>query len=133
MSSFESLIGKAILSSDPAERQAAEDAVTVKLYASKALRDQSDTVVIEAPGYAPYVLPGAAWDASVAGNPDLPATLAGQNARVLDGRILFAKPARVRKPRVTRADADLTRDAAPAYGCAHMSGYACSGCAGRNA
>lgn len=64
MSSYESLIGKAVLSSDPAERQAAEDAVTVKLYASKALRDQSQFIVVEfGPGFgAPMPMDAATWD-----------------------------------------------------------------------
>lgn len=134
MSSYESLIGKAILSSDPAERQAAEDAVTVKMYASKALRDQSQFVVIEfGPGFgSPMPMDAATWD-GVKDSEAVQAELARTGARVLDGRILFAKPARARKPRVTRAATDAARDAAPvAYGCAHMSGYACSDCAALN-
>lgn len=142
MNSYQHLIGRAILSSDPAERQAAEDAVTVKLYASKLLQDQADTVVIEAPGYAPYVLTGARWEAALAGNPDLLTTFASQGARILDGRVLFAKPAR--RPRATRAKPAFEREAAksgppPAYigiqpdapvstGCAHLNGHACPDC-----
>lgn len=129
MSSFESLIGKAILSSDPAERQAAEDAVTVKLYASKMLRDQSQFVVIEfGPGFgAPMPMDAATWD-GVKESEAVQAELARTGARVLDGRILFAKTPRKRAPRVTRATADAARDAAPdTYGCAHMSGYAAPG------
>lgn len=161
MTSFEHLIGRAILSSDPAERQAAEDAVTVKLYASKALRDQSQFVVIEfGPGFgAPMPMDAATWD-GVKDSEKIQAELVRTGARVLDGRILFAPKPRARKLRVTRAttdaasetplrctecgatefhskactgNGDLTRDAAPAYGCAHMSGYACSDCAARNA
>lgn len=93
MSSYESLIGKAILSSDPAERQAAEDAVTVKLYASRMLQDQSDTVVIEMAGLSPAVMTGAKFDA-LSADPAVAARLAemvADGARVLDGRVLFAK------------------------------------------
>lgn len=148
MTSFEHLIGKAILSGDPAERQAAEDAVTVKLYASKALRDQSQFVVIEfGPGFgSPMPMEAATWD-GVKESEKVQAELDRTGARVLDGRILFAKPVRARKPRVTRAATDAARDegdgfmgvkgatgiGSPAYGCAHMTGHACSDCAARDA
>lgn len=101
MTSYETLIGRAILSSDPAERQRYEDAVTVKLYAGRMLQDQSDTVVIEMAGLSPAVMTGAKYE-SLTADPTVAARLAdmvADGARILDGRVLFAKPARRWPPR----------------------------------
>lgn len=109
MTSYEALIGRAILSSDPAERQFAEDAVTVKMLASRLIfcqytarvLDQANTVVIEriADGAPVAVMHADSWD-SVKDSPSVVETFTSELYRILDGRVLFAKPAK--RPRAAR-------------------------------
>lgn len=107
MTSYATLIGNAILSDDPAVRQAAEDAVTVKMMAGRVIfcpythhvLGQATAVVIEpAPGDGSItIMHGDAWDGIV--NEPAVQGLITRGARVLDGRVLFAKPKRTRAPR----------------------------------
>ncbi len=106
MPSYESLIGSALLSIDPADRRLAEDRVTLKLLASRVIfcpysgsvLDERTAVVIESTiGNAPTILAGEAWD-SVKDTAPVVRMLADTGARVIDGRIVNAP-----KPRPERS------------------------------
>lgn len=82
-------IAKAIMATDPAERQWYTDQVTVNLHARRQLRGNSRVVVIESAGGELAVTPEG-WDEFVAGNsPTYQALMAREGTRILDGRVLF--------------------------------------------
>lgn len=102
MPSYESLIGDALLSSDPDARRIAEDKVTVKMLVSRVIfcpytgivMDERRAVVLErADGSPVTVLSSFAWD-EVKDSAPVVAVLRAEGARVIDARELYApKPA----------------------------------------
>jgi hypothetical protein len=81
-------IAKAIMATDPAERQWYEDQAVINIHAQRNLMGNSHIVVIEAEGYSPSVMPAASWDV-MAQAPEITQQLERIGARVLDGRVYF--------------------------------------------
>lgn len=97
---IESLIGRIIMTADPAERAWYEAQIEINLYARRNLRGNASTVVIQTPaGGALVVTPQGLDDTS----PEFLATLHAKGYKILDGRVYFTpkdNPRPYRAPKV---------------------------------
>src|ERR1700761_4157806 len=85
MASFESVISKAFMATDPAERQWYEDQATIMLHSGRNLTGNSQTAVIDG-ATASQFIPAERVDRLTA---DMLAELTSRGFRVIDGRKLF--------------------------------------------
>lgn len=97
----QSMIGRAFMTNDPAERQTAEDVATLLMYGARKLTDWRSIVVIEN-GPRIHAFGAAEFDAAMgdAAGKSLLAEWQASGGRVIDGRT-FTANGRLRKTKVS--------------------------------